>query len=744
MEDQTTKGPPWPFRRTAAKRKRWRAATLLGVPAVALVLAQIVVAAPPTANFTMNGSSAQSLTVNVGNDVALASTSTDPDEDIAALEWDFDYDGETFTADATGDSATRPSDAEGSFIVALRVTDTDAVDGAAQMSTRLRTLNVQVPPSPNQAPTAAIACTPGEVNPNATVTCSSAGSFDPDGAVSEYEWAVNTGQFTEGGASFQTSFAVGGTHTIRLRVRDNNGTLSPAVSDTVSVNGPPSASITRTVGALPALPPETTVDPQLNQNAPLLGQIVQFSSAGSTDPGGAIASRAWDVDVDGVIDGSDVTYDHTFTTPGTKNVQLTVTDAGGASGIATSTFRVNSLPEPAFVPDNPTPVINQSVGFFSASSDPDNDITAYAWDFDNDGQFGEAQTGEIECQGQQSAFASCEFASADTYSVALRVTDAGGVSRIARRQVLIQSTVPRGSFTFSSESPLPGQPVTFSSTSTPSPNKQLTGYEWDFNYDGVTFTPDAAGQSVTHGFSSAGPRTVALKVHEAMPGGGPATGGYAIVSRTITVNAPPTAGMQISPPNPFVRDSFTISSTATDPDGPITAHHWDLDNDGQFDDASGPVISASYRSAGHRTVRLQVTDSKGAVATAFGTVDVRTRPAVAFPVFKVQIGVAYSRSFTDVKRLKVRAPAGTTVTVRCKGKRKGCPKRTVQKSRSKGRFIRFKALERRLKPGAKLIITGTKAGFIGEQTTYTIRPGKEPKRVDRCLMSGAKKAIRCP
>ena len=71
--------------------------------------------------------------------------------------------------------------------------------------------------------------------------------------------------------------------------------------------------------------------------------------------------------------------------------------------------------------------------------------------------------------------------------------------------------------------------MTFSSTSTPTAGKQLTGYEWDFDYDGVTFTADAGGPSVSRGFSSAGPKTVALRVSEAMPGGGPATG-FAIVS----------------------------------------------------------------------------------------------------------------------------------------------------------------------------------------------------------------------
>jgi hypothetical protein len=268
----------------------------------------------------------------------------------------------------------------------------------------------------------------------------------------------------------------------------------------------------------------------------------------------------------------------------------------------------------------------------------------------------------------------------------------------------------------------------------------LTGYEWDFDYDGVTFTPDASGATVQRAFSSTGPKTVALKVYEAMPGGGPATGGYDIVSRTVTVNAPPTAGVQISSPNPFVGDAVTFSSTAADSDGPIASQTWDLDGDGQFDDASGPVVSKSYATAGRRTVQLRVTDSKGAVATASGVVDVRTRPLGVLSRFRVRLGVLVSEEFTRVKRLFVRAPAGATVTVRCKAKK--CPKKVVK--RSKGRTIRVKSFEKRLKAGTKVIVTVTKAGFIGEQATYTLRRGKAPKRVDSCLLPGAKKTSKCP
>ena len=728
------------IRRFLARRRPWRAAGPLGVVAVGLVVAQVVLAVPPTANFTISPTTAE-----VGDPVTFdASTSTDGDagDAITTYDWDFDYDGD-FNVDASSSSATTSHtyDTPGSRSVALQVTDSDA-DGAIESSTlRVRTLNVVMTPPANQPPAAQIACT-DTVNPNVTVTCNSTGSDDPDGSIAEYEWSVDGGAFTDAGAVFTTSFAAGGTHTVRLRVRDNNGTLSPIVTESVTVNGPPTANIAVTAGTLPALPPDATVNPQLNQSAPLVGQTMQFSSAGSSDPGGSIASRAWDVDGNGFNDGTGVDLTHVFSAAGNQTVQLQVVDNNGAAALDSVSLRINSMPTADFITNDPTPVIDQSLAFLSRSSDPDNDITTYAWDFDNDGQFGEAaQAAGITCQSPTSANASCQFDNAGTYNVNLRITDAGGISRTATHQILIQSTVPSGSFSFSPDSPLIGQAATFSSTSTPTAGKQLTGYEWDFDYDGVTFTADAAGPSASRGFSSAGPKTVALRVSEAMPGGGPATGGFAIVSRTITVNAPPTAGMRISPVDPFVGDAATLSSTAADPDGPIVSHTWDLDGDGQFDDAAGPVVSKTYPTAGRRTVQLRVTDSKGAVATASGAIDVRTRPAVALSVFKVQLGVAVGEDFTDVIRLRVRAPGGTLLTVRCKGK--GCPKRAV-KTRSKGRLIRFKTLERRLRPGAKLIVTGTKAGFIGEQTTYTIRPGKQPKRVDRCLMPGAKKATRCP
>ena len=220
-------------------------------------------------------------------------------------------------------------------------------------------------------------------------------------------------------------------------------------------------------------------------------------------------------------------------------------------------------------------------------------------------------------------------------------------------------------------------------------------------------------------------------------------GGFAIVTGTVTVNAPPSAALRVSSANPFVGEAVTISSTAVDPDGPITSHNWDLDGDGQFDDAAGAVVSKTYSTAGRRTVQLRVTDSKGAVATASGVVDVRTRPLTVLSGFTIDIKGSLSGSFTRLKRLSVQAPAGAIVMVKCKGK--DCPKAAKSAiKRSKGRAIRFKVLEKRLRAGTKVIVTATKTGFIGKQATFTMRSGKEPKRVNRCLLPGAKRATTCP
>jgi PKD repeat protein len=87
-------------------------------------------------------------------------------------------------------------------------------------------------------------------------------------------------------------------------------------------------------------------------------------------------------------------------------------------------------------------------------------------------------------------------------------------------------------------------------------------------------------------------------------------------------NAPPVADFEFSPTSPLVGQQVNFFSTSTDPDGAIATTHWDLDDDGQFDDATGLVASRSFSSPGAHDVSVRVTDDDGAADTETHTVSV--------------------------------------------------------------------------------------------------------------------------
>jgi hypothetical protein len=285
--------------------------------------------------------------------------------------------------------------------------------------------------------------------------------------------------------------------------------------------------------------------------------------------------------------------------------------------------------------------------------------------------------------------------------------------------------------------------VTFTSSSVASAGKSIGGLEWDFDYDGVpaNFNVEATGSSVSHAFASPGVKRVGLRATEV-------DGGFDIETVPVTVNAPPRAGFLVSPQEAFVGDGVTLSSTSADPDGRLERQDWDLDNDGQFDDANATVVSANFTRAGTYPLALRVTDTRGATSMATGQVVIRDRPVPPPPPIPLLSGVVVEGRFllfrrdTKVKFLRVQAPAGSKITVRCIGK-KNCPKRVTKTSKG-SKKLGFKKLQRRFRPKTKLIITVTKSGFIGRQTTFTLRRRKPPLRRDLCLNPGAKKATVCP
>ena len=114
---------------------------------------------------------------------------------------------------------------------------------------------------------------------------------------------------------------------------------------------------------------------------------------------------------------------------------------------------------------------------------------------------------------------------------------------------------------------------------------------------------------------------------------------------------------------------------------------------------------------------------------------VRMKP---FPVVRIA-GIVLPHGAL-VRILSVRAPRGASVLARCRGH--GCPARAVARS-SVASLVRIHRFERRLRAGVTLELFVRKRARIGKYTRFRIRAGKPPARVDRCLMPGSSRPVRC-
>jgi len=304
----------------------------------------------------------------------------------------------------------------------------------------------------------------------------------------------------------------------------------------------------------------------------------------------------------------------------------------------------------------------------------------------------------------------------------------------------------RADFTVSPQAPVAGQTVTFSATGL----RPAESVRWDFEHDGVL---DATGATVQHTYATAGQRTVLMRVTRPDDDDDARD-----VFKTIVVaapprespepNRPPLASFTFYPRQPLAGDDVEFVATSSDPDSAIASQVWDLDGDGQFDDASGVTAGRSFAAPGSHRVGLRVTDANGAADVEWLTVTVGARLASAsglglmspFPVVRI-IGRSTARA-ARIKLLIVRsAPRTAKATVRCRGE--GCGRRGQSKMVRSGR-VRFRAFERLLAAGVRIRIFVTQRGRIGKYTSFTIRWRRPPLRRDLCVTSVRARPKRCP
>jgi PKD repeat protein len=98
----------------------------------------------------------------------------------------------------------------------------------------------------------------------------------------------------------------------------------------------------------------------------------------------------------------------------------------------------------------------------------------------------------------------------------------------------------------------------------------------------------------------------------------------------FAANQPPIASAAASPQTGDAPLTVSFDGTgSSDPDGDALSYAWDLDGDGQFDDAAMAQASFTYTAAGSYTATLRVTDPAGASDTDAVVITVGNTPPTA-------------------------------------------------------------------------------------------------------------------
>ena len=243
----------------------------------------------------------------------------------------------------------------------------------------------------------------------------------------------------------------------------------------------------------------------------------------------------------------------------------------------------------------------------SASYDPDGgDILSYRWDFDD---------GTVETL--PNPVRHHNYTAVGTYNVTLTVTD-DQTETGTTWQIVTVREYPVASFTYSPESPVEGETVTFNASLSTADGGTIMNYTWDFDDENITTVTDAV---ITHVYTAEGNYNVTLTVADD-------EGLTDTCSQLITVRGYPVASFIYSPDRPIVNETVTFNASSSTADGgTIVSYFWDF---GDENNATDMIVEHTYTATGDYTVTLTVTDSEELTDTAQATFTVRGYPVATF------------------------------------------------------------------------------------------------------------------
>ena len=537
-----------------------------------------------------------------GGAIQFNGSATDPDgNDELTFAWDLNNDG--IFGGANEPTGLNPNTTTWNNLVALGLPSDgsartiwlradDGEDGVGYAHTTLTIKNL----NPN-----ANAGGPYTINEGQGLLLNGNGSSDPDSRdVLTYAWDLDndgdyeftadpTGMRSVPWSTLETmALASNGTAlTIGLRVEDNHGGVDTDTATFIIKN----------------------VNPTADANGDYIideGEDLVLDAAATTDPdANDVLTFEWDLDNDGEFDdaaGINLTVDWAavealgLPSNGTEiTIAVRVTDSDGGVNFANAALFINNVNPTADAGGPYTIVEGQGLEGAdrldaSGSTDPDaNDVLSYAWDLDNDGLFDDAfgVTAEVPWSTLHALGLDSDGTS---LVINLQVTDSdGGVDTDKALLLVVANDAPNanagGPYLINE-----GQNLTLNASASTDPGQDLLSYLWDLDDDGVY--NDAAGVTPVVpwakleklGLASNGAvLTIGVRVDDGEEGG------VGFASTTLIINnVNPTADAD----GPYVINEgqkLTLDAGGTtDPDAnDVLTFAWELDNDGQFDDALG-------------------------------------------------------------------------------------------------------------------------------------------------------------
>lgn len=261
------------------------------------------------------------------------------------------------------------------------------------------------------------------VSENSTVTFDGSATKDPEGGtIQSYVWTFMYEDMTITllGKDPQFHFIRSGSYLVTLNATDSEGNFA---NDTVRIivtdNTPP-------------------VIVELENSIVDEDTAITFSSAGSYDPNnGTIEKFHWAIsdtstNTKKTFESRNLTY--TFNTPGTYNISLTLTDAGGNNNTRFFTVLVNDITRPIALARDVYGKVGTQVYFDGSASNDNVEIVSWTWTF-FDG------TEPVTLNGANPSYT---FKTGDTKIVTLTVEDSSGNTNT----VQINAEISSGEVTF--------------------------------------------------------------------------------------------------------------------------------------------------------------------------------------------------------------------------------------------------------------------------------------------------------